>query len=262
MSEEEIFGIEELKNKAQAIQKENALCQECYDTGRITQKDGTRVFCNCYREKIWNHRFREYGIPELYFEYDLRAWDNHKDGNSHDLSPKQIKRKQDIQKFVAKYIKCLRLLCGSPVQKMMLQKANETIRFSSLKLHGDNGSGKTMLASIIAMEAARQGLVVKYYEWAELASILSDFDNNEEHKEIAEEFRNKHLIVVDNICNISFANKCLKLQLDRLAQSRVKSGRPIILTFSGEYTEAEPHSAWCGLIESCFSLDLPTAPRN
>lgn len=236
---------------------QTAVCKECSDTGRITKEDGTRAFCRCYSEKLWFSRFKESQIPELYFNTDLVAWDSIRDGNHKTLTKPQQTKKKQVKKFVEHYIKCIRLLCGLPPQSLTLLRGNEPVKINSLKLVGGDGSGKTMLAAIIGMSAIKAGLSVKYLEWSDIVTTMSDLDQRTEQNEIVAQCRDSHVIIIDNIANTGVNWPYVKLQLERIAQARIKTGRPTILTFRDDYTEAE--GQWKSLINSAFLIELPSA---
>lgn len=236
---------------------QSAVCKDCLDTGRVTKPDGSRVFCRCFSEKIWFSRFKESKIPELYYSTDLVAWDTLRDGNQKTLTKAQQIKKQQVKKFIEHYIGCIRLLSGLPPQSLTLMRGNEPVKINSLKFTGGDGSGKTMLAAIVGMSAIKAGLSVKYLEWSDIVATMSDYEQRTEQNDIVAQCRESHVVIIDNIANTGLNWPYLKLQLERIAQARIKTGRPTILTFRDDYTEAE--GQWKSLINSAFLIELPSS---
>ena len=153
----------------------------------------------------------------------------------------------------------LKIVGGSPVK--IKHDVNIVDNLHSLKFTGDNGSGKTFIASVMVQVAIRKGLSAKYYDWSELLETLIDFDRKDEATEIIEEFKTLDFIAVDGLQYFNINNNNLVIQLDRLGKARVNSGKPIFLMIYGDIDKIDGGAGFSSLIRSCLAIQLPHAVK-
>ena len=256
-SDDEERYLDELRGRY----SDKAKCQDCGDTGTIETESGQQ-FCRCWRERAWYTKFRQADIPETYYPLEMVDWDPVANGDGAVLSPSDQRRKSQNKIFMEWYLKGLPLICASPPEKLRLRDMkNHVSLISNLRIIGNRRSGKTMLAALIAKKTIERGLTAKYYNWTEMVNTLSSFEYRAQQDEIAQDFREKNVIVIDDIRDYGIKHAHYKLQLDRLSQIRTSISKPIILTFSNDdYREADQGSAWESLIESCYTVRLPHSP--
>jgi hypothetical protein len=66
------------------------------------------------------------------------------------------------------------------------------------------------------------------------------------------------LIILDGVDYYEMRNPTLSIHLDRVARSRTKSGKPIVITAYPGYDKIEAGHGWSSLVASCFQISLPT----
>jgi DNA replication protein DnaC len=126
----------------------------------------------------------------------------------------------------------------------------------SIIFDGKNGSGKTFIGAVLVQSAIKKGLSAKYFDWTEIISILSDYDKKEEFDKMNEEFKNIDLIAIDGIEQYKHTHPQFPQNLDRLAKSRVNSGKPFILLTYGT-SGISTGSGWGSLLRNCLTIRLP-----
>jgi hypothetical protein len=235
-------------------------CSACQDKGYFLTEENEAILCKCDKDKNLFRRYVDSNIPKIFFNKTLNSdWNLCQDAYGNDLGPSKIK-KEKIFKIISKYIQLFAYMRGG--YKIIYKKKNGTNQhYNSMILVGEIMSGKTLLASIIAQEAIKSGLNVKFFEWSDLCIKLSDFSAKEEHSLISEDFKNKDLIIIDGVSAYKINSASFMIQLDRLCRLRINSGKMTIITSDKTYKNVDYGQGWKSLISDFFVINLPS-PNN
>src|SRR5690606_1116212 len=147
-------------------------------------------------------------------------------------------KKAWIKAFAQKYIKVIPALCAIPPLPFKLYVKGTYVRdITNVLFEGGEGSGKSLLASIIAQSAIKKALSVQYYDWLHLKLNLKDYSQKEEHASINYHFNHSDLLIIDNIQGVDEdENKLgayLSDQLDYIFMTRSNNNKPTILVSDG-----------------------------
>jgi len=233
-------------------------CPKCNWREYTVDENGKATCCDCWRKRVIRKLALEAGLPEAYIGRELVDWNLKQDAKGEDLSPLDKKKKNGVKLFMEKYLQFIVPICAGMPLKLKLGNVYESV--TSLLFVGDSASGKTLLACIIAQAALRKGLSVKFLEWSELDAMFSDYDRRDEQNELAEECRRVDVLIIDGITDYGNNHPLFFSQLDRIANIRLNSKRPTILTAHSSYQTMRCHHGWKNLVASCQAITLPS-PR-
>lgn len=236
------------------------------DVGYVIGEDGvTRSTEEAKAERMREH-YRSCGIPDAYLKFTLAHYTPQMSASGDLLGPAEIKKKESVKKLIDSYLKIIHRICGGwPLIVKRTKNDKQGKEISSLILRGGIGSGKTMLASIIAKEAAAKYLQVRYLRYTDLmASFMPMWGNEDEQSKIVKEFGYVDLVIIDGLKDVnSDDNKFVGLanNLERLAKVRADSGKPTIITIDETERISSGHPMR-SLIELCTKINLPSLPPS
>ena len=256
----QILGIEstasnlKTKDKIKRMQ-EGKGCVLCDYTGYTKSENGKAVLCSCEKDRFYRKIYRQSNVPSLFMGKTLDDWDTRTDSLGRDLGTEE-QISQRVITTLKYYEKHLNRICEGDCPKIR-HTGNVVQKLHSLMFDGKSGSGKTFIASVLVQSAIRKNLTSKYYEWSDLISTITDFDKKEEFETINEEFKTLDFIVIDGIEQYPYTHPHFVQNLDRLAKSRLNSGKPVFLMVLGSTSNISSGSGWNSLIRSCLTLRLP-----
>ena len=260
VSFDEILGLERTTKNLNEKDKlrrmsEGKGCVLCNYTGYTKSENDKAVLCSCEKERFYKSVYRKSNVPLLYIGKTLDDWNTRTDYAGKDLGAEEqvSERVFTILKF---YEKKLQLIAENECPKIR-HSGNLVSKLHSILFDGKSGSGKTFIASVLVQAAIRKNLTAKYYEWSDLISIITDFDKKEQFEIINDEFKNLDFIVIDGIEQYSYTHPHFVQNLDRLAKSRLNSGKPIFLMVLGSTSNISSGSGWNSLVTNCLSIRLP-----
>lgn len=254
----DILGItvENLKEGARLYKMNRGIgCVLCDYSGYTTNFKGKAVMCSCEKDRFYKKLYRQSNVPQIFFGKTLDDWDTRTDSLGRDLgTEEQVSQKViTLLKFFENHF--VRICQGdSPKIK---HTGNVVSKLHSILFDGKSGSGKTFIASAMVQSAIRKNLTSKYYEWSDLISILTDFDKKEEFESINEEFKSLDFVVIDGIEQYPYTHPHFVQNLDRLAKSRLNSGKPVFLMVLGSTSNISTGSGWNSLVRNCLTIRLP-----
>jgi len=219
--------------------------------------------CPCRRDELRSHRYKEADIPVICHHWTIaKNWNLREDAHGQILSPRDMKVKERIGRFIEHYERALIHICAGN-KLTVTHSGGVKSKVGSVRLEGGDKSGKTFLASVVAQSAILCGLNTKFYSFNELASVLSRYENYEAQDKIAQEFATMNFIVIDNLDEENELNgPSLKFQLDRLARARIDSGQPTLFTSTPNFENKYFGHTWRSFIDSAFLLRLPSPSRR
>lgn len=244
------------------LQKESEVnsgsCPICKGSGGWTNELDQYTFCECEKRKMFLNKCSNANIPPKNLGKSLEEhWNLRQDVWGNNLPQNALDKKADIKKLIERYTKVLpAIIAGNPLK--IKPRVGATFNVSNLLFEGGQWSGKSLLCTLIAQEAVRKNLTVEYVDWTELYADLSSFENREKQSAWSEIFNTKDLIILDGIDHYDIRNPALIIQLDRIAKSRSRCGKPIVLAAYPGYEKIEGGHGWSSLLASCFKITLPT----
>ncbi len=233
-------------------------CPMCKGLGGWTNELDQYTFCECEKQKMFLNKCLDANIPPKNLGKSLEEhWNLRQDVWGNNLPQNALDKKADIKKLIERFIKVLpAIIAGNPLK--IKPRIGTAFNVSNLLLQGGQWSGKSLLCTLIAQEAVRKNLSVEFIDWTELYSDLSGFENRDKQSHWSEIFSKKDLIILDGIDYYDIRNPALVIQLDRIAKSRSRSGKPIVITAYPGYEKIEGGHGWSSLLASCFKITLPT----
>lgn len=250
------INVENLKEGARLYKMNRGIgCVLCDYSGYTTNYKGKAVMCSCEKDRFYKKLYRQSNVPQIFFGKTLDDWDTRTDSLGRDLgTEEQVSQKViTLLKFFENHF--VRICQGdSPKIK---HTGNVVSKLHSILFDGKSGSGKTFIASAMVQSAIRKNLTSKYYEWSDLISILTDFDKKEEFESINEEFKSLDFVVIDGIEQYPYTHPHFVQNLDRLAKSRLNSGKPVFLMVLGSTSNISTGSGWNSLVRNCLTIRLP-----
>ncbi len=231
----------------------------CGGKGYVLSADNKAVLCKCTLARMYIEKFAEVGIPAKYANMTMDQFKITQDAYGENLPERLQNQKSQARLFMEKYIKYLPAVCAD--MPIKIKRRGVHVNVHSPLLIGGGGSGKTMLAALVAVQAVRLGISVKFYEWGDIFTIMNDFGRREEQDELVQEFKSLNLLVIDGVVDCDFDPKCFKFQLGRACRARVLCGKPVLITI-GDTVRADYGDSWKGLLETCTSIRLPSQPKN
>lgn len=250
------INVENLKEGARLYKMNRGIgCVLCDYSGYTTNFKGKAVMCSCEKDRFYKKLYRQSNVPQIFFGKTLDDWDTRTDSLGRDLgTEEQVSQKViTLLKFFDNHF--VRICQGdSPKIK---HTGNVVSKLHSILFDGKSGSGKTFIASAMVQSAIRKNLTSKYYEWSDLISILTDFDKKEEFESINEEFKSLDFVVIDGIEQYPYTHPHFVQNLDRLAKSRLNSGKPVFLMVLGSTSNISTGSGWNSLVRNCLTIRLP-----
>jgi hypothetical protein len=252
---------------AQALGEEAVWTPSANKDGYHLDSQGKVVYSDAERSRKMRDHLHRCGIPESFFGMTIDDFWDSVDARGDKLSENDSLRKSFAKKVVEAYAsKIVEIAAGFPLRVEGKKRVREV---KSLLLDGGNSSGKTLLAAFICMEAAKRGLVVRFYRFNELVFTVSDqYENREEQRETANAFRRCDLLVIDGIApRTDDEGKAVKLALpvkeglERLSTIRADSGKPTILTCAEGMNFPISHPIE-PLASQCERIKLPGGIRS
>jgi hypothetical protein len=247
------------QNWIDALISENAAdipgaCPTCRGREYIKEANGVRK-CECVAPAMYAGFYANAGIPPLYYGMTInRNWNVRQDVSGQTLTPLNMTAKERIGQFITKYERALpAIVAGLP---FVLVQSHARTKIRSLRLTGATNSGKSMVASILAMACVRMGLTVRYFDFADLRHRLGDFNNRDDQDTIVEDFRTRDYIVIDNVFDLN-AGEYVTGEFERIARLRAGTGKPTIITNDHRFENKSLGSGWQSLINNCYEIRLP-----
>lgn len=247
--------IEKLRDKARTERMvEGKGCALCDYSGYTTNEDGLSSMCSCQKKKFFRELFALANIPNPFIDKTVLDWDFRNGKNGVDLGSQQ-EISQKIFSLITFYEKHLINICKNESPKI---KHSGGIRqpLHSVMFEGNNGSGKTFIASVLVQSAIKKGLTAKYYEFPNILTTLTKSELNEQYEQLYDEFKNLDLVAIDCIQNYDYYAK-FTLQLDRICAARINSGKPTLLFSDGHANSVSTGASWNSLLRSCIIVRLP-----
>jgi DNA replication protein DnaC len=256
---DDILGIEKLADNLTAKQKiknkyEGIGCALCDYSGYVKNINGKELMCSCQKEKIYKEIYDKANIPRIYLNNSLDDWNTRTDSQGRELGSEQ-KISETVYLILEFYVKNIISICNNR-DIYIRHTGNIRTKLHSLKCEGRVGSGKTFIASVLCKSAIKKGLSAKYYDWSDLVSYLNDFEKKAELEQANEDFKNIDFIAIDGIEQCKYTHQMFNQNLDRLAKSRLNSGKPFVLLGSN-IADASTGSGWASLLNRCFTVRLP-----
>jgi len=229
-------------------------CPLCDYSGYTTNVKGKDVMCSCEKEKFLKELYAKANVPNVYVGKTLDDWNTRTDAHGRELGIEQInsERVYTLTKYFEKHL--ANIVNNDP--PYIRHTGNMRTPLHSIIFDGKNGSGKTFIGAVLVQSAIKKGLSAKYFDWTEIISILSDYDKKDEFDKMNEEFKNIDFIVIDGIEQYKHTHPQFPQNLDRLAKSRVNSGKPFILLTYGT-SGISSGSGWGSLLRNCLTIRLP-----
>jgi chromosomal replication initiation ATPase DnaA len=236
-------------------------------TGSIPlNENGEAIFTEKERRRLWREAFDRAGIPAPYhFKNMDEHWNLKQYPSEEDMHPKEQKKKHAVQQFTKTYIKAIPGLCADEPIVFKVKVARKPPKVvTHVAYCGGQDSGKTFIASAIAQEVLRRGLRVHFFTWADLVEMLSDFSSRVERDELKHMFMKLDLVIIDSICMYDRKSPLFPVELDRIIQARIHSGKPLVMTIleddsdTKSPTEIVGAHCWNKFVETCFKVHLPS----
>ena len=262
LSPEEAAFLGTLQNESEDTQYYD--CTKCKDRGFTFNQEHQAVQCSCARDRMYAAEYEKAGIPPAHFHWTLNThWNMHEDAFGDPLGETAKRLKESVQAFLTAYMVALPTIAKNRIPFKLKYPNGSRKSVTSLMLVGGSGSGKSMVASIVAQAAVRHGVSVKFYDFLEVLSILRDFNKSAEQDTLAVEWATADLVVLDGLTGeYHMGDKGpFKMQFDRLARARMNLAKPIVVTASVDYKNLETGSAWKSLMQTIHAIDLPSRER-
>ena len=248
--------VDKLKEGAKLYKKNKGIgCALCNYSGYTTNLKGKAVMCSCEKDKFLRELYAKSNVPRIFVGKTIDDWNTRTDSHGRDLGMEQINSER-IYRMLTYFDKHLVSIVNND-PPTIIHTGNIRSKVQSLIFEGKVGSGKTFIAAVLVQSAIKKGLSAKYYDWTEIISILSDFDKKDEFDKMNEEFKNLDFIAIDGIEQYKHTHPQFPQNLDRLAKSRVNSGKPFVLLVSGGASSVSSSSGWSSLLRNCLTMRLP-----
>lgn len=230
-------------------------CALCDYSGYTMNLKGKAVMCSCEKEKFLRELYAKANVPNIFIGKTVDDWNTRTDALGRDLGMEQInsERTYTMLKYYEKHFVDI----ANNNSPYIVHTGNMRTRLHSLIFDGKIGSGKTFVSAVLVQSAIKKGLSAKYYDWTEIISILSDFDKKDEFDKMNDEFKNLDFIAIDGIEQYKSTHPQFPQNLDRLAKSRINSGKPYILLVYGSASSISTSSGWNSLLRNCLTIRLP-----
>jgi DNA replication protein DnaC len=199
------------------------------------------------------------GIPSKYHFSTLdKSW-------STEFAPSQKlegiakKRSQAVKKIVKTYLENIDSVLRGNGIKLKFKDSVKIV--TDLLLVGGKESGKTLLLSLIAQTAINKGYKVKFVNWSDYADRFQTFESRNVNEDFFEDCLYADLLIFDSVHNYNLsANRYFMLQLDRLINTRLDSGKTTICSFDST-DDLKPvfEHVWNRFTRETFTLHLPSA---
>ena len=249
------LNVENLKEGARRYKMNKGIgCALCDYSGYTTNYKGKAAMCSCEKEKFLKELYAKANVPRVYVGRTLDDWNTRTDAHGRELGIEQINSER-VYTFLKHFEKHLVDIVNNDPPTVR-HSGNIRSPLHSIIFDGKNGSGKTFIGAVLVQSAIKKGLSAKYYDWTEIISILSDYDKKDEFDKMNEEFKNIDLIAIDGLEQYKHTHPQFPQKLDRLAKSRVNSGKPFILLTYGT-SGISTGSGWGSLLRNCLTIRLP-----
>jgi DNA replication protein DnaC len=234
-------------------------CIECSYRGYALNSDGNVIICSCAKSKMLKDIYVKSNLPRKYWYKTIEDWNVHSDSSGNALGSQQ-----SVSTYVKKFVKFYSANISAIVQGKSLylqHSVNVKSKLHSILFVGNQGSGKSFINSVIAQSAINQSLTTMYYEWSDLSSLMSDFDNRSEIDDVKEIFATYELICIDGVEHISNHNPFFNQSLDRICKARLNSGYPTVISSNGTHNQISQVSGWTSILEECLNIPLPSVSK-
>jgi hypothetical protein len=215
------------------------------------------AYSDIERQRLRKERYERCGIPRAMFDLTINNFTAGMDVEGNQLGSDDRSRKDFAKNVVGLFSKHIVPICAGYPLTITTKRGSHEV--SSLILEGDTRSGKTMLAAIIAKEAANNGQYVRFLTFKELKDLLiSYYDLKDLQQELNDQFRRCDLIVIDGVDEKTSDTwaKPVKEGLERLSEFRANSGRPTVITCAAGLRFDDGHPLET-LAARCQRLRLP-----
>lgn len=256
----EILGLEttaQILNEKDKLRRmsEGKGCVLCNYTGYTKSDSGKAILCSCEKERFYRKVYRKSNVPLLFIGKTLDDWNTRTDSSGKDLGAEE-QTSEKVFTILKFYERSIDKIVNNECPRVK-HSGHLVNKLHSILFDGKSGSGKTFIASVMVQAAIRKNLTARYYEWSDLISTITDFDKKDEFEMINEEFKTLDFIVIDGIEQYSYTHPHFVQNLDRLAKSRLNSGKPTFLMVLGSTSNISSGSGWNSLVSNCLSIRLP-----
>jgi len=254
------ISVEKLRDSAKAYRKANNQgCEDCNYFGHTVNSIGQAVLCSCTKKRMYAQLYDMANIPRRLWHKTLDDWDTRSDADGFDLGI-QRKTSERVLMFLNFYkINLENIIKGYP--PLFKHSGNMRDKLHSIIFEGTNGSGKTFISSVLTQYTIQKGRTAKFYDWTELIPILTDYEKKDEMEKLTEEFKNLDFIAIDGLESYPSMPPLFITSLDRISKARINSGKPIIFTTNGSYSNMVSGSGWQSLISKCIVIKLPKSQK-
>jgi len=222
-------------------------CQKCNFKGYVQINTVEYTTCECAKKRDILKRYKDANIPKKMIKYHLDDWNLKQTAHGEDLSPNQIKLKEQAFSIINKLYEEEKF----PYEPIKI----DSQLTSSIIFLGSMNSGKSMCLSLLAKKAIEKGASVKFFDWYDLCTTLERYDNKDELAEISYEFSNYHLICIDGIEKIDFNNQA-KNHLSKLAKIRLNQESWILISCSDAAINESIFNVWKDLVAGSKHIKL------
>jgi len=210
-------------------------CSVCNYKGYIKINTIEYTTCDCVKNKDLAKRYKDANIPKKLLKLNLEDWNLKQHISGEDLSPNQIKLKENAFLILQKLHNNSRF----PFEPLKtFSNLNSNIIFS-----GGKNCGKSLCLSILSKKAIELGASVKFYDWFDICTSLERYDNKDELNEISYEFTNCDLICIDGIEKIELNNQA-KNHLSKIIKIRLNQDSWTLVSANETVTNDFIFHAW------------------
>jgi len=198
-------------------------------------------------------------LPLQFWDYELEHFDLRNDANSKRLSAQDKKQKSIAYELTKKYIENIEDILNGGTISMVSSKGQE-IEANSIIFRGREGSGKTLLSTVVLKSALEFSHNVYYLPWTILYDSLSSYENVEKVQMMEYLFHYCDLLVIDGANEYAYIdNKFFKMKLETLFAYRLTKNKPMIWTMDLTKVAMSEMFGPCVLsfIRSSFMITLP-----
>lgn len=242
---------------------EDHSCKKCKGEHWVKNEEtGDRVECSCLREKRKRHMFEIMGVPPKFRDKNIDDFKDHLSASGKKLTKSEETQKRLVKDSVVTYV--------SSIPDMLYEGyflRNKDKPYNSMILIGGPNSGKSLLASCIAVEGVKRGCRMKIFEWSQILSACFDFEGDD-YKILCNDINRKdQIVIIENIdemyergSNQSGIPSSVLRRINSMFMLRWKSGIPMIMTSSQDVkslVSGKYGSALTSIIEDALELNLP-----
>lgn len=221
--------------------------------------DGLAIEDDIIVEKQVREVLTSINLPRKFWDYELEHFDLRNDANSQALTVKDRKQKTLAYELTKKYMDNIRTILHGGTISMPSSKGVD-VQSNSIIFRGKEGSGKTLLSSVILKSALEFSHDVYYLPWVTLYDSLASYSEKEKVDLMEYYFHYSDLLVIDGVNEYAHMdNKYFKMKLETLFSYRYTKNLPLIWTMDLSKEAMSQMFGPCVLsfIKSSFLITLP-----